>query len=351
MIIIQIEMEFNPFDQIDINSCLHKEYSPYKIINGVLFYPRRYYELYLEKLFNDHQIDIERTGTVPLDEEGFLINSNQEKTPINLDAIEYEQRKVFHVDQWYPEFDNTNITFGCFIIDLKEKERNLLASRKIDDEGLFSLKAKIRNVMIANKEIKWWFVRLNSVSPKDKNKSGKQHKYNSPHRILKRLIESDRTYYFIANDDEAKIVLRPWYDFPEKMEFRCFVHKKKLRAISQYSCYTYYPEFQDKLVQEGIRSRIIKFYSSIKEYIPYIDCVMDVVIWDETPLSSFKNQNIYVIEFNEFGAETPCGSGLYNWIIDYDQLYNAKHPTIRFVETESEVDKLARKIDDNILNE
>ena len=338
-------MSLNPFADIDINSCLHSELSPYKIKNGYFKYPNRYYELYLKNLFDQYQIDSKRTLRVEINDHGYLINDLKQITPINLEMIEYEQRKTFYIDKWYSTLKGLAVTFDCFIIQLNDEERYLLTSRQWDDKNLIDLKIKIRDIFINNRHIKWWFIKLNSVSPKDDSKSGKQHKYNSITRIIHRLVDSDRTFIFLKHDDNCQIVLRPWYDLPEKYEFRCFIYKKKLRAISQYSCYTYYPEFQDKNTQSDIQNRIIKFYNSISKYLPFQDCVMDIIIWDQSNLPSYMNQQIYIIEFNEFGGETPCGAGLYNWIIDYDLLYNSRWPVIRFVEHESEIDQLARQLD------
>lgn len=344
-------MSLNPFEKIDINSCLHEELAPYGLTDSHFYCETHYYDLYLKNLFDQNQIQYgsEEKGKiqVPTDSMGFLLNIDGQSTNIDLDRIQYEQRKTFYIDEWYPLVNKiaSSLTFKCYIINLTKKHRQLLISKQFDNPGLQNLKKKIRKIMIKNHHIKWWFVKLNSVSPKDENKSGKQHKFNSVNLILKRLVESERTFTFLVNDDNARIILRPWLDIDEKWEFRCFIRNRKLRAISHYKCYTYYPEFQDKSVQETIRQRITKFFQSAKPHIPYDDCVMDIVIWDDSEMPSFQNQHIHIIEFNEFGGETPCGAGLYNWVIDFDILYKSKSPPIRFVEEESEIDKLARELD------
>lgn len=338
-------VDLNPFAHIDINSGLHRELSPYKIYGGFFYYPKRYYDLYLEELFDDNDIDNELEYKIPITDQGFLINSKGLITDINLERIENEQRKTFHIDHWYVDMENKCQTFDCYIINLTQQDCKLLTDRRFQHRDLLKLKTAIRKIMVDNCHIKWWFVKLNSVSPKDLSKSGKQHKYKSINLMLKRLVDSDRTCHFLKYDKEAKLILRPWYDLPEKWEFRCFIYKKKLRAISQYQCYTYYPDFQNEIIQNIIKSRIINFYESTKRYIPFSDCVMDVIIWDNAPIPSFLDQKVYIIEFNEFGGETACGSGLYNWVIDYDQLYNSEHTVIRFVNEESEIDKLARQLD------
>lgn len=168
---------------------------------------------------------------------------------------------------------------------------------------------------------KSYFFRLNSISPKDVKIKGKREcKVGSGEDIKTLMRLSERTRYYLDNFDERiqiRLVLREWIDeFPT--EFRCFIRGNKLRAISQNSedcCYK--EKTKNKIYEE-----ILEFYRSIKYEIPFEDAVMDI---------SKIEEKWIVIEFNVFGAETKTGSSLFNWKDDYEVLYNAQVPIIKFL--------------------
>lgn len=138
-------------------------------------------------------------------------------------------------------------------------------------------------------------------------------------------MECNRTRIFIQNDPNTCVVLRKWVDIPKSMEFRCFIRKNKLRAISQYHCDEFFPELVGK--ENHILQLIHDFYKKNSWRILYEDATMDVAIIDD--------EKIFLIEFNQFGAETCCGSCLFNWDIDYQLLYHSEFPIIRIRDYES----------------
>lgn len=327
------------FNHIDINSCLHEEMSPYRIKDNVLTFPMRFYDMYFADVFEYY--DIGKTNIISLTSDNSLMNSKGQVVDLTVDDLRLIQRETFYIDRWYPVLEGYNITFGANIINISIHENICLRAGKIKK----SLLRKIDNVMNANKDVNYWFPRLNSVSPKDAYMTGKDLKYNNAKDIVQRLLDCDRTNNFLQNDPHYKIVLRPWYDLPSDMEFRCFVRKGKLRAISQYDCYVYYPSLQDSKLQDQIKISIKNFYHNIRYMIPFDDYVMDVVYWVDAPLKSYNNHNVFIIEFNQFGGETACGSCLYNWSIDYNILYHSKHTDFRILDSESPIDTLSRELD------
>lgn len=93
------------------------------------------------------------------------------------------------------------------------------------------------------------------------------------------------------------------------MEFRCFIHRNRLRAISQYQHQTFYAKLQDKAVQQTITARIAQFYGAIFMAVPYEDCVMDVVVWDDMRAKSYQQLGVFVIEVRGRGGyERRCCS-------------------------------------------
>ena len=279
-------------DLFDINSGNNRNMSPYVIKDNNLYIPYRYYEMYFVDYFEDNNIMFTfKNNHVIIDKS------------IDIDTLYKVQYSNFNFDVWYD--DLKHLTFDSYIIDFN-----------ID---------KVKTIESINKIInrhKFWFVKLSCMSPKDESRSGKQHKFNNAKDIVDRLFESERTRKEIECGN-TKLIMRQWVDLPEEYEFRCFVYKGKLRAISQYNCYQYVEEFQNIKMQNKIKERVISFYNSIT--LPYEDCCMDIVIWDK---------DIFIIEINEFGIDTRAGSSCFNWIQDYDILYNSKEPIIKFCDDE-----------------
>ena len=113
----------------------------------------------------------------------------------------------------------------------------------------------------------------------------------------------------------------PWLKFNPLKEYRIFVCKNKITAISQQNLYDkniYLNEFN---IEE--RSNIIKkhvsiitdfFNCKIKNSITHTNSyAIDLVI--------MENDKPYFIEINSFGKEYASGSSLFHWLIDEDKLY------------------------------
>lgn len=235
--------------------------------------------------------------------------------------------------------------------------------KNTDWETLWDLKNRLDSFLKEHVSTKnpCFFLRLNSVSPKDtegfqmigkglltyelakvENKHAKgplRHLcVTTSEEILVTLCHSERVVSFLDHKISGNsIALREWLpDFPNHMEFRCFVRGGKIRAISQYFFEKYYPELQEK---EGwIESKICEFFDSdIKELVStlYPDAVMDVVIWPQLAHRSYKNLGVFIIEFNPFGGSLVTGAALFNWRADHEILYNSEKPIVRILNKSS----------------
>lgn len=92
------------------------------------------------------------------------------------------------------------------------------------------------------------------------------------------------------NEFPVIIIIREWKDILAKNEFRGFVSKRKLTALSQYCYMQYYPE----LVKEKKKYKrlIKKFFESIKDSIPMENSVVDFGV--------FEDGTVKIIEINPF---------------------------------------------------
>lgn len=282
-------------DTLDINTS-HTQ-REILLTDSVISFPKRYLELYFVDYLEDHKITWEiRDGRV-------YIGGNEEM----VDRLYAVQISTTHAQHWYPLLaEKPGLTFESTLIKLNKDDLQALHQYDPKSPRIRELAQKIR---ISGESLKcpYLFVRLNSVSPKPRRLSHNRFNVQSTdweYRVLDLLIESSRTRHTLKiNLLEHYIMLRKFYPIEEWQEFRCFVYKNRLTAISQYHCYHRYKKLSGRT--ERIRKAIYNFYLENFAYIPYEDCVMDVVI-DE-------NDHIMIVEFNSFGADGMTGSALYNW--------------------------------------
>ena len=107
-------------------------------------------------------------------------------------------------------------------------------------------------------------------------------------------------------------------------EYRCFVHDKKMNAITQYLSNMYFKELPPN--KEKIKERILKFYEEkVKHYVPMDSFVIDFLLIDSAN-DDVKDENengddtIFVIEFNPFYKS--AGAGLFDWKVDRELFLN-----------------------------
>jgi hypothetical protein len=189
---------------------------------------------------------------------------------------------------------------------------------------------------------KTFFPRLSTMSPKDivtSDVSNKEMQIKNGEELISVFLKSERLRqsllsYQKFNDPEKKLylILVEWQQLKKKGEFRCFVHKEKITAISQYHCYSNFKftETDKRLILQSIET----LWDGISLYLPYEDCVMDVYIDFST-----DEHLASIIEFNPFGGDLTSGSALFNWETDKAILYkeNVIEPEVRVVMVENEM--------------
>lgn len=177
---------------------------------------------------------------------------------------------------------------------------------------------------------KSYFIRTDNVSLKE-GKHG-----TGPYKDFKSIIESIVTCRLghTPLKEETTFITLYLIKFEENLnglqEFRVFVHKNKITAISQQSLYdsnTILSKLNEtekiKLIHKWIQIITKYFEDEVKKRITHIDSyTMDFAILDDfTP---------YFIELNSFGKEYASGSALFGWMQDDSILYGVTENLIEF---------------------
>jgi len=106
----------------------------------------------------------------------------------------------------------------------------------------------------------------------------------------------------------SKLIVRKFVPIEPMNEYRAFVCKGKINALSQYES-VYFPDLPQK--KQQIEDEILAFFEKIKSHITQQAYVIDFC---------FVNQKLLIVELNPFHANT---SGcLFRWKNDREQILN-----------------------------
>jgi hypothetical protein len=173
-----------------------------------------------------------------------------------------------------------------------------------------------------------WFFRFNSASPKDGNYEYPIYLVNN---VISKIVTSKRALLCLEKKQDTIYFMEYIKKWQKCCEFRVFIYKNKMTAISQYevSYDSYFHNIDPekvKLICENIK----KWLESelLQEILIKIDTnnvVVDIYI---------ENDNTFnIIELNPFGYWLASGSSLFNWLTDKEKLYNTKGDIcIRYME-------------------
>eukprot|EP01084_Bolivina_argentea_P076822 139273_1 len=147
----------------------------------------------------------------------------------------------------------------------------------------------------------------------------------SSDRIYNDLLNHLIVYYYQKrNDWNINIALREFNNkLCDELEFRCFVFKSEITAISQYNKYCFYKNLNE--MKDEIEGIIINFWIKVDKFIELEDYVIDVALIEKE--CDVINDDIFdekyeciVIEINPFDELT---SGcLFDWAIHKRMLTN-----------------------------
>ena len=237
-----------------------------------------------------------------------------------------------NTDKWINSFHNDYSVINIYDKDLKWM-REAFKSGSYTGEFPHAFDEEKADMLERYKHIKKYFdgskyfVRCNSVSLKyGQHGAGP---YTTFEQIIESLVTCIETHTPIDNKDKCSkskeplsLYLLPWKKFDRYKEYRIFVYKNKITAISQQNLHAVneflsaFPEDKDlmnivgkhvQIIWESFQKTIIKKITHTSNY------CMDAVI--------LEDDSLYFIEINSFGKEYAAGSALFHWLIDEDKLY------------------------------
>jgi hypothetical protein len=169
-----------------------------------------------------------------------------------------------------------------------------------------------------------WFVRLDSLSPKDTV----QFPITNIHQFLEQLCTSKRFQSALASGNRCLYFLHFDTKWNKQCEYRMFVYHGQITAISQYSTEECISEEMRinhwKQVINWLENDVIKRALNVLETRNF---TIDIYINEKENIKK-------IIEFNSFGYWLAANGCLFNWTTDREILYGEKYQnltTIRLI--------------------
>ena len=126
------------------------------------------------------------------------------------------------------------------------------------------------------------------------------------------LLASDRIQDDLRSSLSLNLIVREFLMDRQslKSEFRAFIHKRKLTALTQYNEYIVDTVLIEQ--KEVVLESVENFFTTenLLERIPYDNCVLDLILIESSP----GNYRVYICEVNPL-AEF-AGTGLFSWLND-----------------------------------
>lgn len=172
-----------------------------------------------------------------------------------------------------------------------------------------------------------WFVRTEYVSLK--NGQYGVGPYTTLDRVISSLVSSNPGHEcFTKADVTLNLYLVPFLPLNGKKEFRVFVYKHNVTAISIQHLYEENQWIQDMSVRERVLLITDLLHFCQHSVLPKLADVLESYTCDIALLE--PGNEFYFIEINPFGADYSAGSSLFGWRQDHDKLTSHEFVEFRY---------------------
>ena len=231
--------------------------------------------------------------------------------------------------------DGKPVTAPAAIVRMSPLEVNAIIhpTSATAPEALTSIEDGLRAAIEEMPGVHHIFPRLSCCSPKDLIKGSVPPEHlklstSEPRQVIERLMASDRVREFLrwhsdsADPDKSmSIVLRPWSDFPNGCEFRCFVHLRVLTCISAYDPYA---NVNDHMHIFASQRDLFSMLHAVSAFVTEManQGIFDLLLMDSFVLDvAWIDGSMAVVELNPFGDGLSSGAALFGWREDRELLY------------------------------
>ena len=258
--------------------------------------------------------------------------NNHEKDPTDTEVagLDYETELKKTNLMNYADLINYPVEWSYTFTDEEKKILIKCASDciKIGRSALFEEELK---PIVERLESGWtngmWFFRFNSMSPKD---GEPEYPVFDAKQVVNKIVTSKRGWNCMLKGENTIYFVKYDSDWDLRREFRVFVYKRKVTAISQYNV-------SIKSMLSGKSTAEAKELSfNIKTYLEerILPSICTAIRTDNLVCDIYVNTDLSlrIVEFNSFGYWQAAGSSLFHWINDKDKLYNTDDKTfMRFI--------------------
>lgn len=162
-----------------------------------------------------------------------------------------------------------------------------------------------------------YFFRFNSMSPKD---GIPQFPVINAQQVIHKIVTSKRAWNCMMEEEKAIHFAEYDNKWDPRREFRVFIYKRKITAISQYNI-----SIKNMLSgKSNIEAK--QLVHNIQQYLEndILPKICDIIKTDNLVCDIYVNSDstLRIVEFNSFGYWLAAGSALFEWLDDKNKLYN-----------------------------
>ncbi len=195
------------------------------------------------------------------------------------------------MQNWYPALSGN--TFLTSFVKLHPEEVEALADGAIGGPIAYNVIKRLRQPMhyISGN----CFVSVDTCAPTDTERfKSKRGAVYSPESAWRFLTLSRKVRQAAAKKEISYICLRPFRRMNQTREFRLFIYKGELVAMSQYWLIRHFRRLEG--IKNKLWNRANKFFNNVSWNLPAETFVMDIYIT--------SSKKILVIDLNPWGEET-----------------------------------------------